>query len=89
MPAESAQEAKGGAAKRSWGEALKVYLHPRVFAMLFFGFSAGLPFLLIFSTLSVWLREVDVSRTEIGFFSWVGITFSIKVLWASSSSART
>lgn len=50
--------------------------------MLLLGFSAGLPFLLIFSTLSFWLREVGISRTEIGFFSWVGITFSIKVFWA-------
>lgn len=59
-----------------------VYGHPRVLVMLFLGFSAGLPFLLIFSTLSFWLREVGISRTEIGFFSWVGITFSIKVFWA-------
>jgi PAT family beta-lactamase induction signal transducer AmpG len=82
MPSEPAQEAATRPVKRSWGEAFKVYLHPRVFAMLFFGFSAGLPFLLIFSTLSVWMREVDISRTEIGFFSWIGITFSIKVFWA-------
>jgi len=74
MPAEPAT--------RSWLEALQVYRHPRVLAMLFLGFSAGLPFLLIFSTLSVWLREADISRTEIGFFSWIGIMFSIKVVWA-------
>lgn len=74
MPAEPA--------RRSWREALLVYRNPRVFAMLFLGFSAGLPFLLIFSTLSVWLREADISRTEIGFFSWIGIMFSIKVVWA-------
>ncbi len=67
---------------RSWREAFLVYLHPRVLVMLFLGFSAGLPFLLIFSTLSLWLREAGISRTEIGFFSWVGITFSIKVFWA-------
>lgn len=70
------------AAKKSWRKALLVYRHPRVLAMLFLGFSAGLPFLLIFSTLSVWLREADISRTEIGFFSWIGIMFSIKVVWA-------
>jgi len=74
MPAEPA--------KKSWREALLVYRNPCVLAMLFLGFSAGLPFLLIFSTLSVWLREADISRTEIGFFSWIGIMFSIKVVWA-------
>src|SRR3546814_16832279 len=50
--------------------------------MLFLGFSAGLPFLLLFSTLSLWLRDAEVTRTSVGFFAWVGITFSIKVLWA-------
>ena len=50
--------------------------------MLFLGFAAGLPFLMVFSTLSAWLSEAEVSRATIGFFSWVGITYSIKVLWA-------
>ncbi|MGD8589383.1 MAG: MFS transporter [Chromatiales bacterium] len=50
--------------------------------MIFLGFSAGLPFLLVFSTLSGWLRDVGIERTVIGFFSWVGITYSIKVFWA-------
>ncbi len=50
--------------------------------MLFLGFSAGLPFMLVFATLTAWLREFDVSRTAIGFFSWVGITYSIKFIWS-------
>ncbi len=82
MPAEPAPEPAHEPGKKSWREALQVYRHPRVRAMLFLGFSAGLPFLLIFSTLSIWLREADISRTEIGFFSWIGIMFSIKVVWA-------
>ncbi len=66
----------------SWLEAFRVYTKPRVIAMMFLGFSAGLPFLLVFSTLSAWLTEAEVSRSAIGFFAWVGITYSIKVLWA-------
>ena len=50
--------------------------------MTFLGFSSGLPFLLVFSTLTVWLTEGNVSRSTIGFFAWIGITYSIKVLWA-------
>lgn len=46
------------------------------------GFSAGLPFLLVFSTLTAWLRDVGVERTAIGFFAWVGITYSVKVFWS-------
>ena len=66
----------------TWRQAFAVYKHPRVIAMIFLGFAAGLPFLLVFSTLSAWLRDEGVSRTVIGFFSWVGVTYSIKVFWA-------
>ena len=68
--------------KRSWRAALRVYRQPRVLGMIFLGFSAGLPFLLVFSTLSAWLTDAGLSRTLIGYFSWVGITYSIKVFWA-------
>lgn len=65
-----------------WADAFRVYTRPQVFSMIFLGFSAGLPFLLVFSTLSGWLRDQGIERTVIGFFSWVGITYSIKVFWA-------
>lgn len=74
---QASDETRGG-----WLASLAIYRQPRVVGMLFLGFSAGLPFLLIFSTLSLWLRDAEVSRSTVGFFSWVGITFSIKVLWA-------
>jgi PAT family beta-lactamase induction signal transducer AmpG len=63
-------------------DAWQAYSQPRVLIMLLFGFSAGLPFLLVFSTLSAWLRDVGIERATIGYFSWVGILFSIKVLWS-------
>ncbi len=66
----------------SWRDAIAVFFRRKVITMIFLGFSAGLPYLLVFSTLSAWLSEAGVQRTAIGFFSWVGITFSIKVLWA-------
>jgi PAT family beta-lactamase induction signal transducer AmpG len=70
----------GGAG--AWIEAAKAYQHPRVLGMLFLGFSAGLPFPLVFSTLSAWLRDYGVDRATIGFFAWVGIMYSVKVVWA-------
>ncbi|HJP50340.1 MAG TPA: AmpG family muropeptide MFS transporter [Pseudomonadales bacterium] len=66
----------------SWREVLSIYAKPRVIAMVFLGFSGGLPFLLVFSTLTAWLRDEGVSRSAIGFFAWVGITYSVKVIWA-------
>lgn len=65
-----------------WRKAMRVYRQPRVFSMLFLGFAAGLPFPLVFTTLATWLRDVGVDRTTIGFFAWIGITYSIKVFWA-------
>ncbi len=66
----------------SWREVLSIYAKPRVISMVFLGFSGGLPFLLVFSTLTAWLRDEGVSRSAIGFFAWVGITYSVKVIWA-------
>ncbi|MES1947266.1 major facilitator superfamily protein [Salinisphaera sp. C84B14] len=68
--------------KRDWRAALEVYVQPRVVGMLFLGFSSGLPFLLVFSTLSAWLAQEGVSKTTIGFFSWIGMMYSIKFFWA-------
>jgi PAT family beta-lactamase induction signal transducer AmpG len=61
---------------------LRVWLHPRVVTMLFLGFSAGIPILLIFSTLSVWLREAGISRSAVTFFSWAALGYSFKFIWA-------
>ncbi len=65
-----------------WLASARVYLHPRVLAMLFLGFSAGLPFLLVAGTLTAWLALADVSMADIGMFAWVGIAYSLKFLWA-------
>ncbi len=50
--------------------------------MLFLGFSAGLPLLLVFGTLSFWLREAGIDRTTIGFVSWVALAYAFKWAWA-------
>ena len=69
-------------ARVSWGQALAVYRRREILIMLALGFTAGLPYLLVFSTLSAWLEDTGVEVSAIGFFSWVGLTYSIKVLWA-------
>ena len=66
----------------AWLNAGRVYAHPRVIGMLFLGFSAGLPLLLVLGTLSFWLSEAGISRSTIGHFSWVGLAYALKFLWA-------
>ncbi|MBL0930993.1 MAG: AmpG family muropeptide MFS transporter, partial [Alphaproteobacteria bacterium] len=68
--------------KTPWYASLAVYARPRLLAVLFMGFSSGLPLPLTFGTLSFWLAESGVSRTAIGAFSLVGMAYTIKFLWA-------
>ena len=65
-----------------WKKSLLIYKDIRVIRMLFFGFSSGLPILLIFSTLSLWLKSAGIDRSTITLFSWAGLAYSFKFLWA-------
>ena len=65
-----------------WRQALRVYLEPASLRMLSLGFSAGLPLLLVFGTLSFWLREAGIDRTTIGHLSWVGLAYGFKWVWS-------
>ena len=65
-----------------WLDAVRVYGQPRMLSMLALGFSSGLPFMLIYSTLSAWLRQSGIERATIGMLSWVGLVYTLKFLWA-------
>jgi PAT family beta-lactamase induction signal transducer AmpG len=54
----------------------------KLIGILLLGFASGLPYMLVFSTLTAWLRDVGISLTEIGFFAWLVLTYSLKFLWA-------
>ena len=66
----------------SWLQTLRMYTEPASLRMLSLGFSAGLPLLLVFGTLSFWLREAGIDRTTIGFLSWVGLAYAFKWSWS-------
>ena len=68
--------------RHNWTESFLVYKNPKVLAMLFLGFSAGLPLLLVFGTLSAWLRVEGVDKTTIGFVSWVALAYGFKFVWS-------
>ena len=76
--ADSAPDETGGRWSRAW-IALR---DRRVVTMLFLGFSAGIPLLLIFSSLSLWLREAGIERNAVTFFSWAALGYSFKFVWA-------
>jgi PAT family beta-lactamase induction signal transducer AmpG len=68
--------------KPGWLQTLRVYGEPASLRMLSLGFSAGLPLLLVFGTLSFWLREAGIDRSTIGFLSWVGLAYGFKWVWS-------
>ena len=68
--------------KKAWRDIWKVYTEAATLRMLMLGFSAGLPLLLVFGTLSFWLREAGIDRTTIGYLSWVGLAYGFKWVWA-------
>ena len=67
---------------QSWGDTIRLVCHRRVLTMLFLGFSAGIPLLLIFSSLSLWLREAGAERAAVTYFSWAALGYSFKFVWA-------
>ncbi len=71
-----------GPARHSTLKALAVYLERQTLVMMALGFAAGLPFLLIFDTLSAWLRESGLSLEVIGFFSLATLSYAFKFVWA-------
>ncbi|ASE39697.1 AmpG family muropeptide MFS transporter [Brevundimonas vesicularis] len=80
MTDQAHSPANGKPAGRFGG--LAVYGERRVFIMLLLGFSAGLPNLLIFDTLSAWLRESGQTLEVIGFFALATLSYSLKFVWA-------
>lgn len=65
-----------------WASAFKAFLDRRALIMLFLGFSAGIPILLIFSSLSLWLGEAGIDKSAVTFFSWAALGYSFKFVWA-------
>ncbi|MBY0562664.1 MAG: MFS transporter [Hyphomonadaceae bacterium] len=70
------------APKRSTWAAIAVFFERQSLVMLALGFAAGLPNLLVFDTLSAWLRTAGVSLQVIGFFALATLSYSLKFLWA-------
>ena len=61
---------------------MKIFLNIKSLRILLLGFSSGLPILLVFSTLSVWLVKAEVSRSTVTMFSWAALAYSFKFIWS-------
>ena len=68
--------------RRTYLGALGVYTERASLVTIALGFSAGLPYFLVFDTLSAWFRASGLSLEVIGFFSLVTLISTFKFLWA-------
>lgn len=68
--------------KMTFLQSLATFGERRTLVMLVLGFSAGLPNLLIFDTLSIWLREAGLSLQAISLFGLATLATAMKFLWA-------
>lgn len=70
------------ARKRRAIDVVRELRRPKVATMLALGFSSGLPFMLVGNTLGFWLRDEGIALATIGFLSWVGLAYTLKVFWS-------
>jgi MFS transporter, PAT family, beta-lactamase induction signal transducer AmpG len=61
---------------------MELFFNRRVLAVLFLGFSSGLPLALSGGTLQAWLTVEDVDIKTIGLFTLVGLPYTLKFLWS-------
>ena len=67
---------------RRWRDSAAIYTDRRALSLFLLGIAAGLPFLLIFSSLSIWLGEAGVERRTVTMFSWAALAYSFKFVWS-------
>jgi len=66
----------------SFKETFKLYLDARLLRIFGLGVASGFPWVMIGSAMTAWLAEEGLSRTNIGFFGFIFVAFSINFLWS-------
>jgi len=60
----------------------RAYLNGRILAILFFGFSSGLPLYTLLSLTQAWLSKSGMNLKTLGLFSVVMFSYTFKFLWS-------
>jgi len=68
--------------KQTLSETLSLYFERRMARILLLGIIQGFPFVLIYTALSLWIRDNDFSRSQVGFLSLIGVVYGFNWLWA-------
>lgn len=68
--------------KRTLWQSIQVYLQPETLRMVFLGFAAGLPLMLVLLGIGRWLSEASIDKTTIGYLSLAALAYSFKWAWS-------
>ena len=68
--------------KQSFLKTLSLYFEKRMARIFLLGTISGFPWILIGTSLTLWLRENDFSRTDVGLFSLIFVVYGFNFLWA-------
>ncbi len=65
-----------------WAQRARLYTDRRILSVFLLGTLSGLPWAMIGSTLTLWLKESDISRTDIGYAGFIFSVYAVNFLWA-------
>ena len=68
--------------KQTLSELLSLYFEKRMARIFLLGTISGFPWILIGTSLTLWLRDNDFSRTDVGLFSLIFVVYGFNFLWA-------
>lgn len=68
--------------KKSLYSLIKALGSKRMLVIFLLGFASGLPIMLLYSTIKIWLRRDGIDLSTIGFFSWLTLPYTFKFLWS-------
>lgn len=66
----------------SFSDTLKALNDKRILSILILGFMSGFPWILHGSVLTLWLKDLEFSRSTIGFLGIVGTMYALNFTWA-------
>ena len=61
---------------------LKILTKKRMLIVFILGFSSGLPIMLFYSNIKIWMRREGVDLSTIGYLSWITIPYSLNFIWS-------
>ncbi|QDP00689.1 AmpG family muropeptide MFS transporter [Thalassotalea sp. PS06] len=67
---------------QSFRDTLTYFSNPKLLTIFCFGIASGFPWVLIGSAMTAWLTDEGLSRSSVGLFGLIFVSYSINFLWS-------